>query len=527
MKKNTKHFVVFLLFASCSTPKLTNLHKGTYQIGKLPNPTEILTVNVNVIPLSPAKKVENDKPKYFLDLNDSTQNKYLDVIKGMVNNNTDSLIKVLKKPIYEPKKKNKRLQTDFTQIKTRFNLSNLKHYHEKDSLKKYSNFIHPNTRLAWLNTTIKLETGSVLEISTIDQLQTVYESVRLGNIEREQNVSFNSKLSGQYGVTNEATQGNTSSRSLTPSASTISVTNVYDENGNLIDSITTNENNSKSANREINSGSTRGASAGVGAEVGYANSETLKEAFDLSYNDFKTGFSFDKESISISQKGRMFADISDNVIVTATMRPIRSQIQFSKVNNFSDLFEKNGKPKSANKIKVGNRTIQYLPCTSLYGKKQVSNKLSFKYNGLLRTVLNHPRKVNRLEYDDKVVYYPFEFVQSPRSAKDIEINLLDYCQKVYQVYATFKGDADKYQLKISNPGTMDVMILEDDNPWPLYKWIKDLAVNADAKKLSTTKFSLFFENTTSGRRLEFINTQLDKATLTKLKTLLDIEFKEL
>lgn len=525
--KKSKYIITSFLFVACTTPKLTNLHKGAYKVEDLPNPNEIITVNVNVIPLTPPKKLVTDRAKYFFDLNDSTQNKYLDVIKGMVDNNTDSLLKVLKKPLYEPKKTAKQLQTDFIKIRTRFNLSNLKHYHMKDSLQKYSNFIHPNTRLAWLNSTIKLEEGSQLEISTIDRLETVYESVILGSIERTQDVSFNAKLTGQYGINSEVSQGSSTSRAIGPGASTTSVTNVYDADGNLIDSITTEQSDSQSSSRDVNSGNKTGVSAGAGAEVGYGNSETLKEAFNLAYNDFKTGFSFDKESISISQKGRMFADISDNVIVTATMRPKSPFIKISKVDNFSVLFEKNGKPKAADKITVAGRTIQYLPCTLLYGEEKVSNKLSFSYNGLLRTALNHPRKTNRLEYDDKVVYYPFSYTQPEKSAKDIEINLLEYCQKVYEVYATFKGDGDKYQLKISNPGTMNVTILEDDDPWPLFKWIKDMAMNADETQLSTSKFSLFFVNTKSGKRLDFVNTKLDEGTIAKLKTLVDIEFKEL
>ncbi|MEM9867719.1 MAG: hypothetical protein AAF765_08540, partial [Bacteroidota bacterium] len=345
--------------------------------------------------------------------------------------------------------------------------------------------------------------------------------------ERTQDVSFNAKLTGQYGINSEVSQGSSTSRAIGPGASTTSVTNVYDADGNLIDSITTEQSDSQSSSRDVNSGNKTGVSAGAGAEVGYGNSETLKEAFNLAYNDFKTGFSFDKESISISQKGRMFADISDNVIVTATMRPKSPFIKISKVDNFSVLFEKNGKPKAADKITVARRTIQYLPCTLLYGEEKVSNKLSFSYNGLLRTALNHPGKTNRLEYDDKVVYYPFSYTQPEKSAKDIEINLLEYCQKVYEVYATFKGDGDKYQLKISNPGTMNVTILEDDDPWPLFKWIKDMAMNADGKQLSTSKFSLFFVNTKSGKRLDFVNTKLDEGTIAKLKTLVDIEFKEL
>ncbi|MEM9869242.1 MAG: hypothetical protein AAF765_16215, partial [Bacteroidota bacterium] len=226
--KKSKYIITSFLFVACTTPKLTNLHKGAYKVEDLPNPNEIITVNVNVIPLTPPKKLVTDRAKYFFDLNDSTQNKYLDVIKGMVNNNTDSLLKVLKKPLYEPKKTAKQLQTDFIKIRTRFNLSNLKHYHMKDSLQKYSNFIHPNTRLAWLNSTIKLEEGSQLEISTIDRLETVYESVILGSIERTQDVSFNAKLTGQYGINSEVSQGSSTSRAIGPGASTTSVTNVYD-----------------------------------------------------------------------------------------------------------------------------------------------------------------------------------------------------------------------------------------------------------------------------------------------------------
>lgn len=522
MKNIIKVSGLILLLVSCAAPELSNLHREAYSIGELNKPEELITINVNLIPLSKPKSPDKEKPKYFFDLNDSTQNKYLDVIENMVDDNTDSLISVLKKPLFEPKSKKSKLQKDFTEIKARFYLGNIKHYYKSSILKANPNFIHPNTRLSWLNIRVMLDDESILEISTIDQLQSVYESVDFGTIERNQNVTFNSKLTGQYGVTNENSSARRTSRGINSNSTSTTLTNIYDEDGNLIDSITLNSGESNLSNRSFDNSSKQGVSAGIGGEVGYANTEAIKEAFNFAYNDFKTGFSFDKKSITVSQKGRMFADISDNVIVTTTLRPKKARHQL--VHNFSDLFQKNGAINSASKINITNRTIKYLPCSSVQGKT-FTNKINYEYDGLLRTVLNNSKTVNRLEYDDMVRYYPFKHVKNTSDEENIEIDLGDYCKKVYRVHATFKNDGGDYLLSIANPTALDAYVMEDENPLLLYKWIKEIAKDASDKNLTTNSFSLFFEGP-NDKRIYLANSKLDDDTIEKLKTLEDLNFEE-
>jgi len=517
MRKLPLLLIIAALIQSCVTPKLTNLHRGKYTVENLSTVENILKVNVKIIPLPKPPAVAKEKPKYFFDLNDSTETRYLEIVSEMVGSDPDKLIEHLKEPIYEPKKSESNLKNDFSLIKARFYLNNVKKYYNLG--KSNTRFIHPNTRLSWLTTTLNLSSDSPIEIVTIDRLESEYELINLGSIERNQSATFNSKISAQYGVTAQTNGGTTSGRESKPTSGNTAVQNIYDANGNLVDSSTTSASDTSTNTKSLSNSKANGVTAGVGGEVGYANTEAIKEAFNIAYNEFKTGFSFESDNLTISQKGRMFSDISNSVIVSATLKP--KSPGFTRVHTFKNLFKKNIE-NSADELIVTDRAIKYIPCDST--NLNLGSEIKVSYDGLLRTAENDGEGNNRLEYDDLVKYYVFKS-DSTKNINTVVIDLSEYCKKVYELWALFE-DGSEQILKINNPLRQSALFLEDEIPLELYKWILMVVKNPTKAKLETNKFSMYFDGEGNTEKTYLVNFKMQPDDITKLGNLKELYFKE-
>ena len=209
MKKTLLALVTFSILFSCASPRLTNWDRGNFSYydyngilykknvhektsisRPLNHPIIDVSVAVIEIPLEPEKKTEK-KVTQFTDLSEKAQ---LELIKKFSKDKSsnNTIIEALKAQYSletaKPETQKNKLK-DYTEIKLRLFFSNVKKYYNDSRL------MHPNTRLAFLNTSIKLQNAN-FTFKSIDKIQNEFETIDMGKLERSQDVTFNSNLSG-------------------------------------------------------------------------------------------------------------------------------------------------------------------------------------------------------------------------------------------------------------------------------------------------------------------------------------------
>ncbi len=520
---NMKKYIFIIIVLSllgCASPKLSNLHQGSFKVSK-EKLSDLFEMDVNIVPIPEPPPKPKPKPKTFFDLKDSTQVHYLKALSAKVDD-PDKLIEYLKKPIskVEPRKASKK--TDYTTVKVRFYINHIKQYHMAKlgtSQVPLEQLIHPNSRIAWLNTEIKLVGSDCWQIETIDKVQTLYETIDLGTVGRDQTVNLN--VSGSAGYDLGSNSGNEIKgivgSVLSPQST--NVANVYDENGNLIDSITVVDSSNQSTSNENSSSNSRSRLLGTKAEASYGNQTAIKEAYNLKFNEIKTGYSFDKDEILISQKGSFSRDVSNVELVTATLRYLEDSQR--DIYTFTNLFGDNGS-NSAKKVEMNYRNIKYIPKPN----EDDFVTIQFKYNGLFRAVNNLHRGDNMLEYDDKVIYYPFEGNLDVVNDEKKTISSERYAASIYKIRVKLKGIKDT--LTLENAKNNEIVFMnEEDNLYELKNWLETLPEkNIDSLRNNKMWLQLS-KNCPKCTKIQLTGPSLSADDLKGIRNIESIAFKEI
>ena len=208
-------------------PMLSNLHHKPYQYTTLPIGKNVIDVKVGLLPIVAAAP-EEAQPRLPWDLRDSIPHLLIKSISNKVKI-PEEIFTLMSKPLpMAEKKANRPLPTNYTEYKVRLNFSNDKRYFIDGA------FMHPNTRLEFLNTTLSIPENSPFSFYSIDRLENEFEEIDLGNLERNKSVTFNAKLTGgaEMGSSVEGTNSNNATRT------NITKNNeeqpVYDDKGNVV-----------------------------------------------------------------------------------------------------------------------------------------------------------------------------------------------------------------------------------------------------------------------------------------------------
>lgn len=475
-------FIIFiallLLLFSCAKPQISNLKRGMYNYKT--TTSDILDVSVSVLPLPSVIEVKQEQ-KNFFDLRDSLPHLFLKIMASKTKTPKE-LIDVLKEPLSKenaivPSDKT----TNFTFYKIRFAFSNLKKYYN-DEL-----FMHPNTRLEFLTTTLTIPTATNATFYNIDRLENEFEDIDLGTLSRDQSVTFNAKLTAEGNLGTSYAKNNQTKNTGGSNGKTGGTQTVYDSQGREIGTV---NNSGDFSSSRIDSGSTSSSAAAnlkANAEVGYLNSETIKEAVAVKLRRLRTGFNFSDKTLTVAQRGRPLGDISDNIYITATLKITDNKtVTTATAVTFEDLYNKKNEPNSAAKIKYSSRVVNFIRCA-----KADDLQLSSSYEGAIRAVRNEYLKPgsNALEYDDKVTFYKI----SGSSANPISIDKNLYCKEVFN-FKIIKDDGTKYTLKIATNTIKEVGILNDESPEMFFQWLNYVRDNPSINNLSDGNFWLYFEN---------------------------------
>lgn len=517
MKKKLRILIIatVIILSSCASPKLTNNDRGNYKYQKLTKPENVLEVTVNSLPFPDTPKKQPEKLKTFFDLRDSIPNTFLRVI-GSKATNTKEILDAIKEPfsIVESKPTNTVTTAvnniNNNEIKVRLLFTNIKKYYNDENL------LHPNTRLEFLTTRLNLETTD-FSIVSIDKIENEFEQIDLGILERTQSVSFNSKLSveGNLGVTGETSNSNSSTSGGQGKSNNIQ--NVYDENGNLIGTSSILDDGTSSNNKTSNTKANASNNVSGKGELQYANNEAIKEALQVKFKRIKTGFSFTPKNITISQRGMPLNDISDNIIVTSTLKvnKTNTKLDTKKVTEFSKLFDSDKKPNPVKNIETKNTYVHYPPC---YSSDDI--KLSVNYSGAIRSVKNQKNGRNVLEYDDKVIYYAFD--KQNENTNSIVINKSDYCHDVFKIVAQFGNDIE-YTLNVVDVNNNEILIYDEHNPKQILEWLTKLITEKNVLKFKADTTFAFISD--SGGTIYLSKPDFNQSNLTELLKISDIEFK--
>jgi hypothetical protein len=498
------------LVAGCAPkPMISNFHKGTYKYGTAPK--DLLRVSVDMLPI-PKSEAEKEKPKMAWDLRDSIPHTLIKTLGAK--DKAEEFMKLMAAQIQLPEKKEPpTFPTDYTQHKVLFSFSNTKRYFANQA------FMHPNTRLEFLNIFLALPANSNFSFYNIDKLINEYEEIDLGTLERNESVTLNAKLSGQgdIGSTLESTTGNTFQDNQGNKAA-VEIP-VYDAKGNVVGKVNSSGEFTSSANRISGTKATSGAKATAAAEASYQNIQSIKEAINVKLKRMKTGFSFSSKEFVIAQRGRVGGDISDNVYVTATLKITSTTGVNSKdVFNFTNTFGPTGEATAADNLAFSMRNVNYILCNA-------ANAVTFttKYEGAIRAVGNTDKKTgeNSMEYDDDVTYYKIDLTDG--NGLTIDQNV--FCKKVFKIVA-FDAAGNEYTLFIASPSSKELDLFSDDNPHLMLQWIID-AVTSPAKAfLSTKKFRMYFEKNSDGSKIFLVKDAVTDAEFNSIKTLFKVQAVE-
>lgn len=459
--------VVILSITSCAELKLSNTSTGKYKYEKdSPKANNVLEVNVGILPIISSNPPDY-KPKTFWDLRDSIPHLYLRLLSEKTSN-ADTLIKLISKPLDTPEKKTTTAKADFQDIKVMFVFSNIKKYYED------KDFMHSNTRLEILNTSLEIKNNDAVYFYSIDKLENEFEEIDLGTIDRTQEVKFQTNISAETGMG-------------------ISSNNIYgydqnssngtdDGNGNI---------SNNSTNKSKKNTTTSEAKSGYKADASYANNEAIKEMINSKLKRMKTGFSFSSKKITVSQRGGANRDISDNVYVTATLRlknkTNKNSVDSKYITKFTNLYDARNRQVIADKIEFQQQNMNYIMCDGL---EDIYFKTSFA--GAIRSVDNRNHNNSYLEFDDKVTFYR---ISGETENEKLTLEKATFCKNVYRIKTTIKNHEGLFYLYISNKKDyVGEVLLSEETKNGLLNWLLDALNNPTLELLRTDNFELFFEN---------------------------------
>ncbi len=501
-----------VLLASCGAPKavLTNYHEGIYTYGIAKNiPVDVI---VSPRPLTPAKEDETPA-KTFTDWPDSVKHIYL---KAMIKrtNTPDELVKALQIPITAPeKKKAAPKQTRYDEYKLVFAFSNVKKYFQ------YEEYVHPGTRLEFLNTSLSIARDSFAYFYTIDKLQNEFDELDMGNLDRTQTVNFNTKFNAEGGLGYGGSQNYTGNTSEKGTSDRNRSNGVFDTNGNQTSSNGTTKGSETNKSATTTTNASTEAKVSASAEADYANDQAIKEAVAVKLTRMKLGYALEEQKLTISQRARINGDISENVFVTANLkfRNLSSNpglVLVREVHYFDNLFDENNQGVAASKLNFSKRKVSYVSTRA----PQVT--FSSNFEGEIRAVGNKEDKSgnNIMEYDDNVQYFKFDGTQ-----KTFKLDPAEYQKAVYGIHA--KRDGEEVRLWIESPVAMMVELFKDDDPQLFLQWLKNNVAGPDEKQLNATKFTMYFMDL-EGRKKTYVVSKNMKPVLKDLAGITGIELKE-
>lgn len=520
-----KHIVFFIcaiLLYSCGlSPKFSDNNRLRYddRVTSVDN-LNFLKVNLAVLPIPKVEKKE--KEKTFFDLTDSVKLGLFKVLDNNTNSNKE-ILEIIKMPFSDIKspKGEESLIKDKLQFQVRILLSNIKKYYNNDE------FVHPNTRIEILNTYIGF--GNDVEIISVDKLENEFETIDLGTLERTASVQFNTKLSGEIGsgnensnlnsITSEGTEDNT--RALT----------------NLKKSETFSNSNKKSINKKLN------------ASVDFTNSDNLKEAINLKFKKAKISFSISDKIITVSQKGFISNDISDNIILTVTLK-LNNGTRTRHLNLHQNLFDSKSVALPFDSVNIKKIYKNFYDC------QNVNNlKIDFGYEGMIRVVRNNIffNGSNVLEYDDKVRFYKFSSVTSTQSQKDkpnsdknkndtstqsqkdkhnsdknkndtltqsqkdncdsftfnpcdnIKIKKFDFCDQVFRIKAIDNKKKEYYLKTFEKEKESYIYFDTYESADEFINWILEVIKLKEASKLKSKKYDYYFIDKKGKDKIQLLN----------------------
>ncbi len=294
--------VVFsaLIYAGCAAPKITNHSKGKFEY-RIVNSVNFIDVTVTRLHTAKTEVVSTPPilEKTFFDLRDSIPQAFLKVI-GDKATSVDEIIKAIRTPLITPYPTQNMIHQkviDQRYLTTKLLFSNVKKYYVS------SEFMHPNTRLDFLNTQIKLDSQSIAKLVSVDRMENEFEVVDLGTLNNTSEGVFKTGLSGNLGYTGnkELNYGLTDNTGNTVFDGTSN--SLYDNAGNMVGTGQLSNNNTQGTIRNSSGKETVELGAGAKADIGYELKNSLTESVAIKQRRLKTGISFDTAQLTISQRG--------------------------------------------------------------------------------------------------------------------------------------------------------------------------------------------------------------------------------
>jgi hypothetical protein len=494
--------VSLLLIIGCASPKLTNLDRGrsAYEVMEYNKTSTPLVVSASVLPVVPQAPQVAAPKLFFYDLKDSVPHTLINALEKKTES-ADTLIKLLKTnlaPSISETVCTNTVKTDFTKIKVRILFTNTKYYF------RHKEFTHPNTRLAYLNTILKLK-NSDFEISGIDKIENEEEAIDLGSLSRDQNVTFGLKGKAGTDISNENTNTSDETDSLNRNIGFESSKTLYDENGNPVKLMARNNGVNRSKTNSENNIFNKIFKGNLSAEADYNNQETIKEALALKRNRIKTGFSFNNKSITISQSGSPLTDINHNVVVTATLAAKSNVVKNQNVYSYYSLVTKDAKLLWPKDVEFNKFTYSFIKCNNSQTADSCSTpdtKITFTldWEAQLRAVKQQRRGRHFLDFDDKVTnYYISKNSDNQKDAGTaFSINLNNYCKRNYKIQARI--DNKEYVLVIQSAflSEPEKMVFTSDKIEGMVFWLQTILKEAnEANKeqlVNQKRTQLFFES---------------------------------
>ncbi|MBZ4036682.1 hypothetical protein K6T82_18070 [Flavobacterium sp. 17A] len=458
------------LLTNCAKPLLSNSHCGKYHYKEAK--VSPIKSSIGVVPAEKTAEAEvRITAKTFFDLDKDVQSKLIESYAKNTKTGQGILDLLRMQMMAAPPAAPKNSQTDFSKITIRLYFSNYKKYY-LDSL-----YVHPNTRMEILNTTLSIKNADPVHIYSIDRLANELEAVDMGTLSRKQNVKFDAEVSPEFNVmstTAKTTSDDTNTKEDT--------TNSYD--GDKLASSSKNQNISGTKKeRSVENG------AKATAKLNYNNEEEINESMKLAFKRLKTGFSFNDKNLTISQRGFPLNDIVDNTVITATLaidNTGANRVADAAVTVFGGMWDSQGNPSKVNDIAITQKNITYI-------KKLASGNeivLSGSSEGMLRVAGNDRRKTNSLEYDDLVTFYSFS-----DTINNIKLNLNQYAKRVYRVCIK-DSRGSKYYLYVASAATLPkpVAYFEDDNYPEFLFWLSKIVQSDKKNPLLTSKYDFYLDN---------------------------------
>lgn len=503
--------IIIIFIYSCSAKtKLSNYNRGSYEYGgELEN---IIKINTTIIPTPQEQKAIQpiEKNKTVFDFSEKMSISYFEALAKVAKkpeeitdgvkinfNNTEST--GIKENII-PIKKN---SIDKTSFDVTFVISNIKKYYNNSLL------LHPNTRLEFLVSSIKIDENSPFRIKKIDKIQTEYETLDFGKIERENEVTNKAKLSGNLDLSVDNILNNKNISNTNNTSNTTKNVDVYDDKGNKIGTIVNTNSLINTLNNENTDNNTSKKGLKADASWDYSNRELIKEAIDLKSKKMKTGFSFNNKELTISQRGNILSDISENIYVTATLElKGNNTIDTNNTYSFEELFASDLIPNSIDNLNISKTEVTYIPC-----KDSRNLTLRSEYEGLIRAVKNTSKSNSILEFDDLVTYYKL----SGKNTNILEVDKKDYCSSIF----TIKGIKNGVEYLLYFYGEESpIKILDTDKPSNFSNWINKNIQEGNINNLISKKYNMvFIPNNHNSKPIFLISSSKEKINLEELKSI--------